>query len=442
MESLAVVKTTDSGFVERWGQLRGRLSLEAELLDNSARRGQVADDVLRVRREGDSAVAALTGKYDGIELCASEFRVRPEAMKRAHQQLDGKLLWALRAAIENVRNYQKAIKAAAPSDWVVDGVRLGVRYRAIERVGVCVPGASAPLVSTVIMTVVPAQVAGVKEIAVISSPRRDCDDSVHPAILGLCYELGVSEVYRVSGAQAVAALAFGTETIGKVDKIVGPSNWWGQLAKKEVYGLVGIDSFAGPSEVLILADDSANAKWIAADLLSQAEHAPGSGVLVTDSASLAAEVAKQVDMQLDRLVRGEKTAECVAEYCMAVVTTDMSEAVSLANEFAAEHLQIQCRDAERVAESIVNAGAIFVGQYSPVAVGDYFAGPSHTLPTGGSSRFFGALSVNDFLKQSSVISYEQAALRAAADSIITIADAEGLDGHAKSVKMRINNEST
>ena len=277
---------------------------------------------------------------------------------------------------------------------------------------------------------------GVQTCALPISPSYE--GSIHPTILGLCYELDVKEVYRVSGAQAVAALALGTENIKKVDKIVGPSNWWGQLAKKEVYGLVDIDSFAGPSEVLIIADSTARADWVAADMLSQAEHSPGSAVLVCDDEKFAEEVAGQVEKQLGELDRGGQTRKCVEEFCLAVVVKDMAEAVELANEFAAEHLQIQCADSDKVAEQIVNAGAIFIGQYSPVATGDYFAGPSHTLPTGRSARFFSGLNVNDFLKQSSIISYSEQGLRDAADSITKIARAEGLDGHSRSVEIRVS----
>jgi histidinol dehydrogenase len=285
------------------------------------------------------------------------------------------------------------------------------------------------------MTVVPAQVARVKEIVVVSSPSYH--GSIHPTMLGLCYELDVKEVYRVSGAQAVAALALGTENIKKVDKIVGPGNWWGQLAKKEVYGLVDIDSFAGPSEVMIIADSTACVDWVAADMLSQAEHSPGSAVLVCDSQTLAQDVARQVDIQLQKLDRGAEARKCVEEFCLAVVVKDMAEAVELANEFAAEHLEVQCANSDEVAEQIVNAGAIFIGQYSPVATGDYFAGPSHTLPTGRSARFFSGLSVNDFFKQSSIISYSKEGLKGAAKAITRIAHEEGLEGHGRSVEIRV-----
>jgi len=435
MSKLKIIATKNADFADVWRSLKRQLSLEGALVDDKQRLEQVRGIVEKVRLGGDAAVAELTAAYDKVELAPSEFRIPDEQLKQAHDRLDNGLLEALRQSIANVRDYQSKIMAKMPADWTTGGVRLGLRYRPVRRVGVCVPGASAPLVSTVIMTVVPAQVAGVKEIAIISSPN--CNGSIDPAILALCYELKVTDVYRVSGAQAVAALAFGTKHIKKVDKIVGPGNWWGQLAKKEVYGLVDIDSFAGPSEVLIIADRTADAKWVAADMLSQAEHAPGSAVLVTDSQKLAEAVAAQVDEQLAKLDRAGETAKCIEEFCLAVVAADIDEMVDLANDFAAEHLQVQCRDSDAVADRIVNAGAIFIGHYTPVAAGDYYAGPSHTLPTGGSARFFSALNVNDFLKQSSIISYDEQGLKDAADGIMTIAKAEGLDAHGKSVRIRV-----
>ncbi|MBN1766062.1 MAG: histidinol dehydrogenase [Sedimentisphaerales bacterium] len=436
MPVLNVINTTDPDFKQQWRGLRGKLSLEGELLGNTDRLARVREIVAKVRQGRDTAVAELTAAYDKVRLQPGQFRITEEQLGRAHEQLDGQLLTALRQSIENVRRYQEKIKVQSLADWTEKGVRLGLRYRPVQRVGVCIPGASAPLVSTVIMTVVPAQVAGVEEIAIISSPSYE--GTIHPVVLGLCYELKVTDVYRVSGAQGVAALAFGTEHIRKVDKIVGPSNWWGQLAKKEVYGLVDMDSFAGPSEVLIIADETANPEWITADMLSQAEHAPGSAILITDSQSLASAVVSQMDIQLEALARMEETRDYVNQYSLAVVTRDLDEAVELANEFAAEHLQVQCKQCDMIAERIINAGAIFIGDYTPVATGDYFAGPSHTLPTGGSARFFSALNVNNFLKQSSIISYDEQGLRQAGESITRIADIEGLGAHAKSVTIRIN----
>jgi histidinol dehydrogenase len=435
MPLLSVINTSQPDFSPRWQQLLRQLSLETMLLEGRDKLTIVREIIDSVRRQGDTAIAEYTAKFDKVNLKPDEFRINPEVLRQAHQELDQQLITALRQSVKNVRDYQQAIKVQNKPDWTVNGATLGLRYRPLQRVGVCVPGASAPLVSTVIMTAVPAQVAGVQEIAIVTSPSYQ--GSIHPAILAVCYELGIEEVYRVSGVQAVAALALGTKTIAKVDKIVGPSNVWAQLAKKELFGLVDIDSFAGPSDVLIIADQTARPDWVAADLLSQAEHAPGSAILVTNSSELAVKVAVEVDKQLSQLSRGELTRSCVQESCLAVVTKDLDEAVDLANEFAAEHLQIQCQNSGAIAERIINAGAIFIGPHSPVAVGDYYAGPSHTLPVGGSARIFSALNVNDFLKQSSIISYNESALYNAAAAIDTIAQAEGLDAHANSVKIRL-----
>ncbi|MCH9021657.1 MAG: histidinol dehydrogenase [Planctomycetes bacterium] len=436
MASLKVIATTDGDFNAQWAALREKLSLTAVLSGDSDRLKQVRQIIEQVRRDKDNAVAQLTLEYDQVELTAAEFRLSKSAMKEAHQQMDPKLLEALRESIDNVRRYQEAIRISPPKDLVNNGVRLALRYRPIERIGVCVPGASAPLISTVIMTVVPAQTAGVKEIAIISAPRKQCNNSIHPSILGVCYELGVDEVYRISGAQGVAALGLGTQTIPKVDKIVGPGNAWVQLAKKELYGFVSIDQIAGPSEVLILADETAQANWVAADMLSQTEHDPGSALLLTDSKTLAQTVAKEIDQQLGTLDRGERTKKWIAETSAAIITRDMNEAVSLANDFAPEHLQIICNHSEQVAETIKHAGAIFVGPYTPVATGDYLAGPSHTLPTGGTAKSFSGLTVNDFLKTSSLIQYEQESLKQASSSITKLANAEGLDAHSRSIKIR------
>jgi histidinol dehydrogenase len=290
------------------------------------------------------------------------------------------------------------------------------------------------------MTAIPAQVAGVKEIVVISPPRHQ--DSIHPVILGVCFELGITEVYRIGGAQAVAALAWETPTIRKVDKIVGPGHDVVQLAKKEVYGLVDIDSFAGPSDVLIVANSLANPAWVAADMLSQAEHDPGAGILVTDSPQLAQQVLAQLETQVAALGRAEATRKCLVAYSGIVVLENMDKVIAWANEFAAEHLQVQCGDdSKTVSTKLVNAGAIFIGPYSPVAVGDYFAGPSHTLPTRQTSRFFSPLSSNDFIKSTSIIEYDAKKLAQSADDIIRLAKTEGLDAHAKSIQIRRSQQS-
>ena len=286
------------------------------------------------------------------------------------------------------------------------------------------------------MTAVPAQVAGVKDIVVLSPPRYE--GSIHPVILGLCYELGITEVYRLGGAQAVAAAAWGTETISKVDKIVGPGHDVVQLAKKECFGLVDMDSFAGPSDVLIVANEQANPAWVAADMLSQAEHDPGAGLVVTDSMEFAKKVLAELEIQCAKLDRAEATEKCLLAYSGIVVCENMGAVIDWANDFAAEHLQVQCGEQSKaISEKLINAGAMFIGPFTPVAVGDYYAGPSHTLPTRQTSKFFSAVTSNDFVKSTSIIEYTQAQLADAADDIVRLALTEGLDAHAKSVQKRV-----
>jgi len=392
-------------------------------------------EVLRgIRQRGDEAVAAYTGKFDRVSLRPDEFRISGDELARAHASMDAKLLATLREAIENVRAYQAKIFLGHNSSFS-DGT--GIRYTPIRRAGVCVPGASAPLPSTVIMTVVPAQVAGVKEISVVSPPR--CEGSIHPVILAVCHELGVGEVYRIGGVQAVGALAYGTQSVRKVDIIVGPGNSWVQAAKKHVAGdYVAIDSIAGPSEVFIVASDEADPAWVAADMLSQAEHAADSSAIVaTDSEPLARAILQQLASQLAELPRADDARASLKRFSRVIVVADMDAAVELADEFASEHLEIQCGSRSRqIADRINNAGAIFIGPHTPVAVGDYWAGPSHTLPTGTRARFSSALTSNHFLKSISLIEYRAEKLAACADDIIRLAQVEGLDAHARSVAIR------
>ena len=405
--------------------------MQAATFDSVSDEGkQVLNIINEVRDRKDTAVAEYTKEYDDIELSPDEFRVSKEDLKKAHLEIDSELLKSLRQAIENVKKYQTEI-------FIGNKKHPGLKYTPIKRVGICVPGASAPLPSTVIMTVVPAIVAGVKpeNIVIVSPPRYN--GSIHPVTLAVCHELGITEVYRIGGAQAVAALAFGTETIPNVDKIVGPGNKWVQTAKKKIIGLAGIDSIAGPSEVLIIANEKANPAWVAADMLSQAEHAPGCAYLFTVSEKVAEKVLLELKKQVEQLKRKNETIACLKKSSGIVVFSDMEDLIIRANEFAAEHLQIQCGDkSKEIADKIENAGAIFIGDYSPVAVGDYWAGPSHTLPTGITAKFFSALSANDFIKSTSIIEYDKKKLAESADDIIRLAEAEGLDAHAKSIKIR------
>ncbi|UCC22114.1 MAG: histidinol dehydrogenase [Planctomycetota bacterium] len=388
----------------------------------------------KVAKEKDEALVYFTEKFDGVKLTPDQLKITKEQLQKAHKEVEKenkKLMSSVRQAIENVRKYQTEIFIGNKN------IHPGIKYTPIKRVGICVPGASAPLPSTVIMTAVPAIVAGVKpeHIVVVSPPRYN--DSIHPVTLAVCHELKIENVYRVGGAQAVAALAIGTATIPKVDKIVGPGNQWVQTEKREDFGLVGIDSIAGPSEVLIIANDKANPAWVAADMLSQTEHDPGSATVFTDSRKLAENVLQEITRQLEGLDRKEATAACLNQFSVIAVFKNMADAISAANEFAPEHLEIQCGNKSReIADKIENAGAIFIGDYSPVAVGDYWAGPSHTLPTGMTAKFSSALSANDFIKSISIIEYDKAKLAESAEDIIRLAEAEGLDAHAKSIKIR------
>ncbi len=378
--------------------------------------------------ERDKAVVEYTEKFDGVKLAPGQFRISKKELEKAHEEINEELLKSIRQAIENVRKYQTEI-------FIGNFKHPGIKYTPIKRVGICVPGASAPLPSTVVMTAVPAQVAGVKEIVVVSPPRYN--RSIHPTILAVCYELGIEEVYRIGGAQAVAALTYGTETIRVVDKIVGPGNQWVQTAKNLVSAGVGIDFIAGPSEVLIIANDEAYPAWVAADMLSQAEHDPGCAFLFTDSQELAEKVLDELKTQVKKLDRSEGTTECLKKFSGIAVFNDLDHAVEMADEFAVEHLQIQCGAKSReIADKINNAGAIFIGPYTPVAVGDYWAGPSHTLPTGKSALFASALSANDFVKSTSIIEYDKQQLAASAEDIVRLAEVEGLDAHAKSIRIR------
>ncbi len=391
----------------------------------------VRDIIKAVYKGGDKALAKFTEKFDGVKLKPDEFLVPKKDLEKAHKEIDATLLKSLRQAIENVRQYQTEIFIGNKN------IHPGIKYTPIKRVGLCIPGASAPLPSTVIMTAVPAQVAGVKEIVVVSPPRYK--GSIHPVILAVCCELGINEVYRIGGAQAVAALAAGTETIRKVDKIVGPGNQWVTTAKKMVSGdYVGIDCLAGPSEVLIIASDKANPAWVAADMLSQSEHATDSiAIVVTDSKPAAENILKELKNQIVTLTRTKDAQESLSKFGAIVVAANMKAAVDFANDFAAEHLEIQCgKESRKIADKIQNAGAIFIGDYTPVAVGDYWAGPSHTLPTGQTAKFFSALSSNDFIKSTSIIEFDKKQLTENAADIIRIAQTEGLDAHAKSIKIR------
>ena len=426
-----LISSSKPDFDKRIGKLRSNMKHAAQFAGYGSSESRQVIKILRdVADRGDRAVAEYTEKFDAVKLAPEQFRVPKTEMKKAYLEIDKNILTTLRQAIDNVRNYQTDI-------FIGNFEHPGIKYTPIQRVGICVPGASAPLPSTVIMTAVPAQVAGVKEIVIVSPPRHN--ESIHPVILAVCHELEIDEVYKIGGAQAVGALATGTETIGKVDKIVGPGNKWVQSAKKEVCSsYVGIDSIAGPSEVLIIANEDANPAWVAADMLSQAEHAEdSSAIVVTDSQQRAKETLAELKKQIKSLQRAAAAKKSLQKFGAIVVVDNIEKAVEMADEFACEHLEIQCGDKSReIAGRINNAGAIFIGSYTPVAVGDYWAGPSHTLPTGMRAKFSSAVTSNDFIKSTSIIEYDNDQLAQCADDIVRLAEVEGLDAHARSVRIR------
>ena len=391
-----------------------------------------------VRQNGLTSVLHYTEQLDRKTLTPATLRVTPEELAAAHAAAAPEYLATLRRIVQNIRTFQQSILVNSVSNRFALGtgeVQLRQRYLPLKRVGICIPGGAAAYPSTLTMTAVPAQVAGVEEIVVVAPPTPF--GSYNTDLLAACHELGIKEVYRLGGAQAVAAMAYGIEGLPRVDKIVGPGNLFVALAKRFVYGEVDIDSIAGPSEVVVLADDSARADFIASDLISQAEHSPGSGVLITWHEPLIAQVQAALEDQLSRLERGDLARDSLEQYGALVLARDAAEAARLSDLLGPEHLHISTWNPEDMLNRVQNAGAIFMGHYTPVAVGDYYAGPSHVLPTGGTARFANGLCANDFLKRSSVISYDANALRAAAPDICLMADKEGLTAHGASVKIRL-----
>ena len=394
-----------------------------------------------VRERGLAAVLEYTAKLDGKELTRDTMRVSAEELATAHANADPKFLQTLRRIIGNISEFQSRILHEDVRLVKQDGtsrVELRQRYLPLRRVGICVPGGAAAYPSTVLMTAVPAKTAGVKEIAIVVPPTDF--GGYNQSLLATCSEVGITEVYRIGGAQAVAAMAYGVEGLPRVDKIVGPGNLFVALAKQHVFGEVDIDSIAGPSEVVLLADDSAEPKYVAADLISQAEHSPGSGVLITWHAPLIEAVRAELTLQLLKLPRGDLALASLNDYGALILARDASQAAELTDLLAPEHLHISTRDPEEMLSRIQNAGAIFLGHFTPVAVGDYFAGPSHVLPTGGTARFANGLCANDFLKRSSVIQYNHDALEEAAEDIRRLAAVEGLTAHSASVDVRLEDE--
>jgi histidinol dehydrogenase len=432
-------------------ELRDRLSPRGDVVSEAGRRRtmelfgaplsprQVVQKICAdVRAEGLPAVLRYTSQLDRKDLTAETLRVSGQELAAAHQQADPKFLQTIQQIRDNILEFQRAILSQDTTiHRVVDGARVELRqrYLPMKRIGICVPGGAAAYPSTVLMTAVPAQAAGVPEIAVVVPPTPFGAYNVD--LLATCHELGIREVYRIGGAQAVAAMAFGIAGLPRVDKIVGPGNLFVALAKQHVFGEVDIDSIAGPSEVIVLADETANPAYVASDLISQAEHSPGSAVLITWHAPLLDAVQAELDRQLSQLERGDLARQSLQDYGAFLLARDLEEAAALADEIATEHLHISTADPDRVLSRVQNAGAIFLGHFTPVALGDYVAGPSHVLPTGGTARFANGLCANDFLKRSSIIRYNQQALERDADLVRTMANKEGLTAHRASVDVRL-----
>lgn len=449
--NIPVIDLADAGAEALFEELRNKLSPQGNVVSPSGRQRtidlfgeplspqQVVERICEdVRQNGLPAVLKYSEKLDRKKLNAQTIRVPLEDLEKAHQSADEQYLQTIRQIRKNVAEFQQAILSSDVQivrDLGPGRVELRQRYLPMKRVGICIPGGAAAYPSTLLMTAVPAQTAGVQEIAVVAPPTEF--GSYNNDLLAACHELGITEVYRVGGAQAVAAMAYGVEGIPQVDKIVGPGNLFVALAKRYVFGQVDIDSIAGPSEVIVLADETANAAFVASDLISQAEHSPGSAILITWHKPLIEAVRKELAIQLSKLSRGDLARESLEAYSAMILADSAEQAAITADKLATEHLHISTSNPEQLLEKVQNAGAIFLGHYTPVATGDYIAGPSHVLPTGGTARFANGLCANDFLKRSSIISYDQDALNADAEGIRLLADKEGLTAHRNSVDIRL-----
>lgn len=441
------IDTSQPGAAAELIALRNKLSVDGDVVSEAGRRKTLevfgepltpAQTVARicgeVRASGLPAVLEYTRKLDGKEITADTLRVSPEELAAAHAAADPKFLETIHSIRQGILSFQLTILHRDTRIDLEEGGYLRQRYLPLKRVGICVPGGAAAYPSTILMTAIPAQAAGVEQLVVVAPPTPF--GSYNNDILATCHELGIREVYRVGGAQAVAAMAYGVEGLSAVDKIVGPGNLFVALAKKYVYGTVDIDSIAGPSEVVVIADDTTPVEYVALDLIAQAEHAPGSSILLTWSETLLNQVQEAIAQQLGTLERAELARQSLAEFGALVLVRDRDEAIELANQLATEHLHIACEDEEEMVGAIYNAGAIFVGKYSPVALGDYAAGPSHVLPTGATARFASGLSSNSFLRSGSVIYFDQAGLESLAEDVLFMANREGLTAHGAGVAIR------
>ncbi|RKL68404.1 histidinol dehydrogenase [Salipaludibacillus neizhouensis] len=418
--------------------IREGLSLKRSIDQGTSMERASVERILEdVRSNGDEAVRRYTKEHDKIEV--TQTLVTPEETEQAYQTVDEDTLVIIREAIENIRDFHQR---QVEQSWMTtkeDGTILGQKVTALDAVGVYVPGGRAAYPSSILMNVIPAQVAGVKRIVMTSPPQKN--GSLDDIVLVTASELGIKEIYKIGGAQAIGALAYGTETIEAVDKIVGPGNIYVALAKQQVFGTVAIDMIAGPSEVAVLADDTANARFIAADLLSQAEHDPlSSAVLVTDNEKLAKEVSKEVTVQLETLPKQEIAEASINDHGAIYIAETFEKAIDAVNELAAEHLELHVKAPWDVLPKIRHAGAIFLGEYSSEPIGDYFAGPNHVLPTNGTARFSSPLSVQDFTKKSSIISYSKQAVQQHGKKISAFARLENLEAHARAVELRLEDD--
>ena len=399
----------------------------------------VADILAQVKEKGDEALFSFTREFDKVDITPETIRVTEEEIQEAYQAVDASLLEVIKKALVNIRSYHEKQRQNSWFTSTENGTMLGQKVTPLNHVGVYVPGGKAVYPSSVLMNIVPAKVAGVPHIVMTTPPGKD--GKVNPSTLVAAKEAGADEIYKVGGAQAIGALAYGTASIPKVDKIVGPGNIFVALAKKAVYGHVSIDSIAGPSEILVLADETANAHYVAADLLSQAEHDEmASAILITTSPELAQKVEEEIQGYLKVLSRKEIIEKSLENFGYILIAEDMEEAIEAANEIASEHMDIVTKNAFEVMMKVRNAGAIFIGEYSSEPLGDYFAGPNHVLPTNGTAKFFSALSVDDFIKKSSIVYYSRSALKEIHKDIIQFATSEQLTAHANSIAVRFEDE--
>jgi histidinol dehydrogenase len=433
-----VIEVICSGQRDRRACKLARIAARNVALDTELM-GVVAEIIADVRQRGDAALIDYTARFDGVRLERDHLRFSEQSLLQSAARADRGVVEALREAIKRVREFHAHEREESWELETTPGVRLGQRIMPLEIAGLYVPGGTASYPSSVVMNVVPAQVAGVGRLVVVTPPRTLAEN---PAVAAALVELNVTEVYAVGGAQAIAALAYGTETVPRVDKITGPGNKYVVAAKKIVFGTVGIDSIAGPSEVVVIADETARADFVAADLLAQAEHdVEASAILITNSEALAVEVAAQVKLQVGNLARRAVIEQSLAKFGAIIVVDDLYEACELVNELAPEHLEIFAHNEDEIVALVRHAGAIFLGAHTPEAVGDYFAGPNHVLPTSGAARFSSALGVYDFIKRTTILRYSSDELARSAHMIAALAQSEGLDAHARSALIRLEERS-